>query len=175
MGLTLGDGAAGEVIVDDVAVGSMAAQLGLLPGAALVALNEVPIAGLTRKAVIVMIGKAKRPLTLHVRPGVVPGVVTHPSVPAGSRAVVGAVEVAKGDAKDGGSPSTAPSSDLDDIKERQRRERLVKQKNEGDERRLRDELRAESMSKRMSHRGVRSDHQGVQALRLRSDCALSAL
>ena len=107
MGLTLGDGAAGEVIVDDVAVGSMAAQLGLLPGAALVALNEVSVAGLTRKAVIMMIGKAKRPLTLHVRPGVVPGVVTHPSAPAGSRAVVGAVEVAKGDAKDGGSPSTA--------------------------------------------------------------------
>jgi len=76
MGLTLGDGAAGEVIVDDVAVGSMAAQLGLLPGAALVALNEVPVAGL-------------------------------------------------------------------------------KQKNEGDERRLLEELRAESMSKRMSHRGVR--------------------
>ena len=47
------------------------------------------------------------------------------------------------------------------MKERQRRERLVKQKNEGDERRLLDELRAESMSKRMSHRGVRSDHQGV--------------
>ena len=160
MGLTLGDGAAGEVIVDDVAVGSMAAQLGLLPGAALVALNEVPIAGLTRKAVIMMIGKAKRPLTLHVRPGVVPGVVTHPSAPAGSRAVVGAVEVAKGDAKDGGSPS----SNVDKKKERQRRERLVKQKNEkneSDERRLRDELRAESMSKRMSHRGVRSDHQGV--------------
>ena len=157
MGLTLGDGAAGEVIVDDVAVGSMAAQLGLLPGAALVALNEVPITGLTRKAVILMIGKAKRPLTLHVRPGVVPGVVTHPSAPAGSRAVVGAVEVAKGDAKDGGSPS----SNVDEKKERQRRERLVKQKNEGDERRLLDELRAESMSKRMSHRGVRSDHQGV--------------
>ena len=155
MGLTLGDGAAGEVIVDDVAVGSMAAQLGLLPGAALVALNEVPIAGLTRKAVIMMIGKAKRPLTRHVRPGVVPGVVTHPSAPAGSRAVVGAV--AKGDSKDGSSPS----SDVDDKKERQRRERLVKQKNEGDERRLLDELRAESMSKRMSHRGVRSDHQGV--------------
>ncbi|KOO31878.1 hypothetical protein Ctob_015836, partial [Chrysochromulina tobinii] len=49
MGLTLGDGAAGEVIVDDVAVGSMAAQLGLLPGAALVALNEVPVAGLKQK------------------------------------------------------------------------------------------------------------------------------
>ena len=155
MGLTLGDGAAGEVIVDDVAVGSMAAQLGLLPGAALVALNEVPIAGLMRKAVIMMIGKAKRPLTLHVRPGVVPGVGTHPSAPAGSRAVV-----AKGDSKDGSSPS----SDVDEKKERQRRERLVKQKNEGDERRLRDEVRAASMSKRMSHRGVRSDHQGVQAL-----------
>ncbi len=36
----MGDGAAGEVIVDDVAVGSMAAQLGLLPGAALVALRR---------------------------------------------------------------------------------------------------------------------------------------
>jgi hypothetical protein len=58
--------------------------------------------------------------------------------------------------------------DLHRSKERQRRERLVKQKNEGDERRLLDELRAESMSKRMSHRGVRSDHQGVQG-------ALSAL
>ena len=96
MGLTLGDGAAGHVIVNDVAVGSMASQLGLMPGAVLVALNEVPIAGL-------------------------------------------------------------------------------RQKNEGDERRLLEELRAESMSKRMSHRGVRSDHQGVQALRLRSECALSAL
>ena len=153
----MGDGAAGHVIVNDVAVGSMASQLGLMPGAVLVALNEVPIRGLTSKAVIMMIGKAKRPLTLHVRPGVVPGVGTHPSAPAGSRAVVGVGEVAKGDSKDGSSPS----SDVDEKKERQRRERLVKQKNEGDERRLRDELRAESMSKRMSHRGVRSDHQGV--------------
>ena len=68
MGLTLGDGAAGHVIVNDVAVGSMASQLGLMPGAVLVALNEVPIRGLTSKAVIMMIGKAKRPLTLHVHP-----------------------------------------------------------------------------------------------------------
>ena len=162
MGLTLGDGAAGHVIVNDVAVGSMASQLGLMPGAALVALNEVPIRGLTSKAVIMMIGKAKRPLTLHVRPGAVVGAVSHPSAPAGPRAVVGATEVEKGDAKDGRSPISAPSSDLDDKKERLRRERLVKQKSEGDERRLREELRAESMSKRMSHRGVRSEHQGVQ-------------